>query len=143
MVRAYYGIDTWGELWLRIMARLTKNKEYLQKLSDVRTRRMAKKFTTDDCIKIKDVRLPLLDEERAHWLWGGMLEDTFGSYYYFDDRYDEEIFNLCDYVLGEGLYGCVNDNVNVTVNPGDIVIDAGSWIGDFAAYSSIKVNGGG
>ena len=32
----------------------------------------------------------------------------------------------------------VNNKVNVTVKPGDIVIDAGSWIGDFAAYASVK-----
>ena len=38
----------------------------------------------------------------------------------------------------EGLYGVVNNKVNVTVKPGDIVIDAGSWIGDFAAYASVK-----
>ena len=32
----------------------------------------------------------------------------------------------------------MNDKVSVTVQPGDIVIDAGSWIGDFAAYASVK-----
>ncbi|GHV43964.1 hypothetical protein FACS1894204_00190 [Synergistales bacterium] len=31
-----------------------------------------------------------------------------------------------------------NDIVDVTVEAGDVVIDAGSWIGDFAAYASVK-----
>lgn len=46
--------------------------------------------------------------------------------------------NLCDDILIEGLYGLVNNRVNVTVESGDVVIDAGSWAGDFAAYASVK-----
>lgn len=41
------------------------------------------------------------------------------------------------------MFGCfgnglVNDEVNVTVEWGDIVIDTGAWIGDFAAYVLVK-----
>ncbi|MBQ3654817.1 MAG: FkbM family methyltransferase, partial [Synergistaceae bacterium] len=67
-----------------------------------------------------------------------IFDDTFTSYTMFDDSYEEKIFSFCEPMLPEGLYGLVNDKVNVTVKPGDIVIDAGSWIGDFAAYASVK-----
>ncbi len=141
-IRARYGVDTWGEFFMRIPQRVArfikKCSNYPKFYSDSHVRRLSKKFTTKDCIKIKDVRLPLLDEEHAQLLWIGVWEDTFASYYYFDDRYDEEIFKLCEKLFGEGLYGLVNDKVSVQVNPGDIVIDAGSWIGDFAAYSAIR-----
>ncbi|MBQ7197086.1 MAG: hypothetical protein IJS40_06720 [Synergistaceae bacterium] len=61
----------------------------------------------------------------------------------FEDRYDEKTFDECEKFLAEDLYGLVNDKVNVTVEPGDVVLDCGSWIGDFAAYASVKVRSGG
>ena len=87
---------------------------------------------------IKDIRLPLTDKYTEYYLMHSVLEDTLWSYMYYDDSYDEETFDRCDKFLGEGLYGLVNDRVNVTVKPGDVVIDAGAWIGDFAAYASVK-----
>ena len=66
-----------------------------------------------------------------------MYEDTFWSYLHCGDKYDEKTFDECDAFLCEGLYGLVNNKVNVKVNQGDIIIDAGSWIGDFAAYASV------
>ena len=87
---------------------------------------------------IKDVRLPALDPVTEGSFLAVEFEDTFHSYVYCDDKYDEATFDRCDKFLGEGLYGLVNDKVNVTVEAGDIVIDAGSWIGDFAAYASAK-----
>ncbi len=65
-------------------------------------------------------------------------ENTFTSYVHFGDKYSEDIFDICDAMLVEGLYGLVNDKVNVTVEPDGIVIDAGSWIVNFAAYASVK-----
>ena len=91
-----------------------------------------------DAYHIKDVKLPLLDPVNERLLNAVAWEDTFWSYVLCDDKYDEETFDRCDKIIGEGLYGLVNDKVNVTVEVGDIVIDAGSWIGDFAAYASVR-----
>ena len=38
----------------------------------------------------------------------------------------------------EGFFCLENERIDVRVHPGDVVIDAGSWIGDFAAYASVK-----
>ena len=92
----------------------------------------------NEAYNIKNVKLPLLDSDNERLLVSGVLDDTFYSYIFCDDKYDEEIFNKCDKFLTEGLYGLINSQVNVTVESGDIVIDAGSWIGDFAAYSSVR-----
>lgn len=92
-----------------------------------------------ECYHIKDVKLPLLDALNERILAAEIFNDTFEAYLNFDDSYDEKIFDECEKFLSEGLYGLVNDKVNVTVAPGDIVIDAGSWIGDFAAYAAVKV----
>ena len=103
-----------------------------------RAKKLAKIFKNEAFYKVIDVKLPLLSLEDENILLGAVYEDTFWSYVNFDDKYDEATFDRCDKFLGEGLYGLVNDKVNVTVQPGDVVIDAGSWVGDFAAYASVK-----
>lgn len=105
----------------------------------VHARRLKKNsLRNDNTYHIRDMKFPLLDAENESLLFRYVFEDTFASYLYFDDNYDEDTVDLCDDILMEGLYGLVNDKVNVTVEPGDVVIDAGSWIGDFAAYASVR-----
>ena len=55
-----------------------------------------------------------------------------------NDDYSEKTFDALDSFLPEGLYGLVNSLVNVTVEAGYIVIDAGSCCGAFSAYASVK-----
>lgn len=106
----------------------------------VRLKRFKRIFNhnNDDYYLLKDIKIPKLSEEYEKTL-PGILNDVLTSYLYFDDKYDEETFEKCENLLVEGLYGLVNDKVNVTVEPGDNVIDVGSWVGDFAAYASLKV----
>ena len=138
-LRAYYGLDTWHEFWLLRWERIARTfHNYKEYYSEEHHRRLSEKFTADDCIKIKDVKLPLLDAEHSELFFNCVFEDTFASYYYFDDRNDEEFFKKYDPLLNEGSYALKNDKVKVEVNPGDVVIDAGSWIGDFAAYASFR-----
>ena len=92
----------------------------------------------DDAYHIRDAKLPLLDKDDECVFFAYVFEDTFYSYLYLDDCYNEETVDYCDNFLYEGLYGLQNNFVDVTVKPGDVVIDAGSWIGDFAAYASAK-----
>ena len=66
-----------------------------------------------------------------------IVYESFGVYLQLNDCYNENIIkHLFD--LFDGPYGLVNDKVNVSICSGDIVIDAGSWVGDFAAYASTK-----
>ena len=108
----------------RVLRKTKKYKPFLEKKSDG--------------LHIKDIRLPLLERDYENLLIDAIFEDTYWSYAACNDKYDEQTFDMCDKFLGEGLYGLVNDKVNVTVQPGDIVIDAGAWIGDFAAYASVR-----
>ena len=140
--RVQCGMDTKYEFCLAVLGKMSRifgcKKDFYH---EAHVRRLAKKFAREDFYLIKDVKFPLLDSEHESGLFGGVIDDTLGAYYYFDDRYDEETFTKCECAFYEGAYGLINDKVNVTVNPGDVVIDAGSWIGDFAAYASI-VGGG-
>lgn len=139
LMRVYYGLDTWQEFLLFSFGKITKSSvKYTEFFCNEHSRCLAKKYVADNCIKIKDVKLPLLSKEREVSFFTSIFEDTFASYVSFNDCYDEDTFDKVDNFLMEGFYGLVNDKISVTVEPGDVVIDAGSWIGDFAAYASVK-----
>ena len=88
---------------------------------------------------IKEARLPLLsDPVDYRFFWSFVFFDTFLFYTHYDDCYDETMTDKYSYQCDEGPYGLRNDMVDVTVKAGDVVFDAGSWIGDFAAYASAK-----
>lgn len=68
------------------------------------------------------------------------FSDTFLIPYLFGDSYTEENLRLLDLLMPEGPYTFrdASKNFDVTVNPGDVVIDAGAWIGDFSAYAASR-----
>jgi FkbM family methyltransferase len=65
-------------------------------------------------------------------------EDTFLLPMLFNDSHNKSIAEEFDRYLPEGPYGYTDEDFDVTVKNNDIVIDAGAWIGDFAAYASNK-----
>ena len=142
MRRLNAGLDTGGEILRqyvdRLFARVFRVKTNFYANARVKHMRTVLWHEEDRTYHIKDIRFPELSEADERLLLSAIFDDTFCSYYYFDDKYDEATVDYCDVMLSEGLYGLVNDKVNVTVGPGDIVIDAGSWIGDFAAYASVR-----
>jgi FkbM family methyltransferase len=101
-------------------------------------KRNERKYRTGNTYTLKAAKLPLLDPVTSMFFWGCVFEDTFEAYLEHNDCYDEtEMSSYYDLML-EGTYGLRNDLVDVTVEAGDVVLDVGSWIGDFAAYASIK-----
>ncbi len=136
--RLFHGIYTPKELLLWLIDGISSR--LLHKESNLYVREHVRRILKPDgeSYHIKDIRLPLLDSYNERVLSAEMFDDTFYSYVHCNDRYEEEVFDRCDKFLSEGLYGLVNDKVKVAVKSGDIVIDAGSWIGDFAAYASVK-----
>lgn len=66
--------------------------------------------------------------------------DTFAVPIYWNDDYNAAGMKKLDKVMSEGPYGYDDKdlNIKITVESGDIVIDAGAWVGDFSAYSSSK-----
>jgi len=57
---------------------------------------------------------------------------------FYADNYDKRIVNYFSKYIQEGTYGYVDGAFDVTIKKDDIVIDAGAWIGDFAAYAVSK-----
>lgn len=64
--------------------------------------------------------------------------DTFLISCHFKDNYDKTIVEYVDRYTREGAYCYIDHETgfDVSVKKDDIVIDAGAWIGDFAAYAS-------
>lgn len=142
MRRIHSGINTGGEILRkyvdRIFARVFHVKTDFYAKTRTKCMRAVLWHEEDRTYHVKDIRFPELNEADERLFFNLVFEDTFCSYYYFGDKYDEATVDYCNEMLDEGLYGLVNDAVNVTVKPGDIVIDAGAWIGDFSAYASVK-----
>jgi len=45
---------------------------------------------------------------------------------------DKSIVDILDLYMYEGPYGYADGSFDVSVKNGDVVIDAGAWIGDFS-----------
>lgn len=135
--RVHYGFETRRELFCECFDKALK---ILLHFHDGRRKSLLKTKREGKAYCLKDVRLPIVnaDEENTSRILNLIDEDIFCSYLCFNDDYSEKIFDFCEPVLPEGLYGLVNEKVNVTVEPGNIVIDAGSCCGAFSAYASVK-----
>jgi len=58
---------------------------------------------------------------------------------FYNDNYDKDFVSFTEKYVMEDIPYCYKDNnFNVTVEKGDVVIDAGAWIGDFSAYAASK-----
>jgi FkbM family methyltransferase len=66
------------------------------------------------------------------------FEDTFLFFAFFNDCYDKKVVDVLDRYMKEGPYGYTDGAFDVSVKSGDVVIDAGAWIGDFSAYAAVK-----
>ena len=135
-----FGVDTWWEFFLFCMDHMIST--FLRKNPRFYHKRKVKNFKGKDSYRIKDIRLPLLDEETEDtFFWQGPFGQTCFHYCYFGDCCDEatvERSHGATLFWRETPYAYMGDGLNVEILPSDVVIDAGSWIGDFAAYASAK-----
>lgn len=67
-----------------------------------------------------------------------VFQDTFAVYCFYGDHYTPAIVKKLDPISPDGPYGYTDGAFDVTVKEGDVVIDAGAWIGDFSAYAAAK-----
>jgi FkbM family methyltransferase len=84
--------------------------------------------------KLPDVR----DKPEIMTVLPGVFEDVFLVPCFYGDNHDKHIVKALDWCMGEGPYGYTDGAFDVTVRAGDVVIDAGAWIGDFSAYAAAK-----
>jgi FkbM family methyltransferase len=66
----------------------------------------------------------------------GIIVDTFLFHILGKDDYDKADVDRLEPYMPEGPYGYHDAAFDVTVKRGDVVIDAGAWIGDFSALAA-------
>lgn len=68
--------------------------------------------------------------------YGCVFIDTFTIPVYYENNHDAKLIKSIDPHMIDGAFGYIDkeQGLKVTVEPGDIVIDAGAWLGDFSAY---------
>jgi hypothetical protein len=76
------------------------------------------------------------NQDIKYSLASSIFDDTFLIPAYYGNSYHKALVNTLDKVMGEGPYGYTDGTFDVTVKKGDVVIDAGAWIGDFSAYAA-------
>lgn len=141
---AFHGVasevDTWWEFFFFCVDQVMR--AFLRRNPGFYHKEKVRGFKRSGYYQIGDIRLPLLDSETEDtFFWQGPFGQTCFHYYYFQDRCDKETIERSHgstLFWRETPYGYADEAVNVRILPGDIVMDAGSWIGDFAAYASVK-----
>ena len=125
------------DVWLYLPFDLVLRPLFKTSWKDIsRLRRARARFKRPDGgFDVNGVRLPALSPEDERFFLTVVLYETFAPYLFLGDRYDPRLLRDMDiesygYQDGAGF--------DVAVKPGDVVVDAGSWIGDFAAYAARK-----
>jgi FkbM family methyltransferase len=90
------------------------------------------KYITDGCYNFDGIKLPFLDADNERLLLGSAFVETLSPYLFYGNHFYETLHKKYHQIF----YGFEKEGFDVTVKPDDVVIDAGSWIGDFAAYAS-------
>ncbi len=69
-----------------------------------------------------------------------VFQDTLAFHTLYNDDYNSRLVKKLDLLMNEGPFGYTDKEkgIDVTVKSKDIVIDAGAWLGDFAAYAAFK-----
>jgi FkbM family methyltransferase len=86
------------------------------------------------CFNLNGAFLPYIKNDAL-----GLTElfiETFLFHVMLNDNYDKKFVNFFENDMQEGPYGYTDGAFDVSVKAGDTVIDAGSLIGDFAAYAA-------
>jgi FkbM family methyltransferase len=93
----------------------------------------------ESCFDFGICKLPDISNSEEYMIpFMGVFAESLLFPCFFNDNYDSYLVNLLDPYIGDGPYGYTDGAFDVTVRNGDIVIDAGAWIGDFSAYAAYK-----
>ncbi|GHT55993.1 hypothetical protein AGMMS49982_22500 [Bacteroidia bacterium] len=103
------------------------------------TRKWLQHDEIDTFFDFNGIKLPDVSAvpEKMYMLYS-VFEDVLSFPCFLNDNYEHTLVRFMDVFLGEGPYGYVDGAFDVTVKAGDVVIDAGAWIGDFSAYAASK-----
>ena len=99
-----------------------------------------KPYAKDAFYDFNGIRLPKFPEHDYHKTAMLYLSvwDVLFAYLFNNDKYNKEFVAKSDRVTQEGVYCYQDGQVDLTIKPGDVVLDLGSCFGEFAAYAAHK-----
>ncbi|MDR1725300.1 MAG: FkbM family methyltransferase [Bacteroidales bacterium] len=133
-----YGIKTSDSIALKLNRELI----IIPFFENLYTKRFCKLYLKKDGEKayfdFMGARFPDISKTKDMRELAAIFEDVLLVPCFFDDSYDRKTVEKIDLYTKEGPYGYKDGTFDVRVKAGDVVIDAGAWIGDFSAYCSSK-----
>ncbi|MFZ2310323.1 MAG: FkbM family methyltransferase [Patescibacteria group bacterium] len=94
------------------------------------------KFLRGDSYNFNGIFLPKVEDVTTLRF---IYEDVLSIYTEKNDDYDYKIVDLVEKKTTEGPFCYIGkDGEDITIHKGDVVIDAGAWVGDFSAYCAKK-----
>jgi FkbM family methyltransferase len=115
------------------------NKDMLRKIAEFKSYFLSADPEGNTYFDINGAKLPDISDNRGMMeLLMYIFEDTFMVPFFFKDNHKKELVAILDVFMREGPYGYTDNEINAVINPQDVVIDAGAWIGDFSAYAASK-----
>lgn len=134
LLKLYYGFQYAFERLFKIENNLSAwNKYKLYK-----SKKLIRYFE-NGCFNFNGILLPdIRDKNNILVHLNQVYEDILYYHCNNNDKYDFELVNDLDSAFPEGSYCIELEDSSITIKPGDIVVDAGAWIGDFSAYAAHK-----
>jgi hypothetical protein len=110
----------------------------LEKVAELFRQKWLKQNNGESYFDFGICKLPDISDKRKDASTAAYFDDTLMFPCFFNDNYDKFIVEYMDRNMHEGPYGYTDGAFDVTVKKGDVVIDAGAWIGDISAYAVSK-----
>ena len=102
-------------------------------------KRWLKKTGNEPFFDFNGAKIPAMLEPGVFRFLRYTFDDVFLFSCFYNDKYEKDFVCFMDkYVMDEGPYSYSDNIFKVAVEKGDVVIDAGAWIGDFSAYAVSK-----
>lgn len=115
---------------------VVKRREVIKKYNKPADDEFNTRFLKNDRYDFKGIYLPKIENAN---LMRYIYDDSLKVYTEYGDNYNYELIDELDKTINEGTYCYISkEGVHITINEGDVVIDAGAWIGDFSAYAAKK-----
>lgn len=148
--RVRYGIDPCSVLPIQILMFLimpfsneSKEDSLYTRLHRYRLKitytKIKNQYLRDNVFDFKGILLPDVSNDYhllAELYWA--YEDILFIYCRYNDNYEINFINKIEPIMHEGPYHIKSEDIDMIIQPGDVVIDAGAWIGDYSAYASKK-----
>lgn len=146
--RLVYGLDPFPVFILKILILIVKiipfgkySDEVISKLSKLRyeylNKVIVRRHLKNGVFNFKGIFLPDISKNSKtlsdlYWVY----DDILFVHCFYNDNYNEVFINKLDPLIPEGSYFIKSQELDLTIHPGDVVIDCGAWLGDFSALAS-------